>query len=279
MPATTKLDANIYHSKVVARAFDILGVIADESSDIAITEVAEKVKLHKSTTHRLIMMLEASRFVERNEQTGRYSIGSRVIELGLSALNRLDLYALSKPRLRDLVEESEETAHLGIIQGPEIVLLSTVETKQSLRTSNTPGTRAPAHCSSIGKSILAFMPPSELDSFLRKYALAPYTRNTITSAARFRDEIDKTRKRGYGIDNEEAEEGLRCIGAPVLNGLDDAVAAVSISGPAFRITDDRIPALAAAVMRSAWLISSSLGYRGRHDQLLTAVGSRPRTRK
>jgi DNA-binding IclR family transcriptional regulator len=264
----------------VARAFDILGVIADEGSDIAITEVAEKVKLHKSTTHRLIMMLEASRFVERNEQTGRYSIGSRVIELGLSALNRLDLYALSKPRLRDLVEESEETAHLGIIQGPEIVLLVTVETKHSLRTSNTAGTRAPAHCSSIGKSILAFMPPGETDAFLRKNDLKPYTSNTITSAARFREEIERTRRRGYGIDDEEAESGLRCIGAPVMNGLDDAVAAVSISGPAFRITDDRVPALAAAVMRTAWLISSSLGYRGRHQEpVLTAVGNGSRHRK
>lgn len=279
MPSTTPVDANIYHSKVVARAFDILGVIADEGSEIAITEISEKVKLHKSTTHRLIMMLEASRFVEKNEQTGRYRIGSRVIELGLSALNQLDVYALSKPRLRDLVEESDETAHLGIIRGPEIILLCTVETKRALRTSDPPGTRRPAHCSSIGKSILGSVSTGELDSFLRKSDLAPFTPHTITSAARFREDMERTRKRGYALDDEEAEEGLRCIGAPILNGLEEVVAAVSISGPVFRITDERVPVLAAAVMRTAWLISASLGYRSRLEETRLAVVSGSRHRK
>lgn len=259
MPQAEKSD--VYRSQVLDRTFQILDILAADGSGQGVTELAEKLSLHKSTTHRLIMVLESGRYVEKDGATGKYRLGSRIIELGLSALSRLDIYQIARPHLRDLVAETGETAHIGVMRGGEVVSLVNWESSQTLRTPSTIGTRHPAHCSSLGKAILAFGAPEELDRFLLDRTLERYTRHTITSAELFRKEIESVRRIGYAVDDEEREDGLRCIGAPVFSSSGEAVAAVSIAGPAFRITRDRTSSLAAAVMKTAGTISSALGYR------------------
>jgi DNA-binding IclR family transcriptional regulator len=265
MPQATK--SEVYRSQVLDRTFQILDILSSDGMGQGVTELAEKLQLHKSTTHRLIMVLESSRYVEKDGASGKYRLGSRIIELGLSALSRLDLYQVSRPHLRDLVAVTGETAHIGVMRDGEIVSLLNWESTQTLRTPSTIGTRHPVHCSSLGKAILAFSHADDLERFLHKRTFERYTRNTITSHDTFRKELESIRRIGYAIDDEEREDGLRCIGAPVFSSSGDVVAAVSIAGPVFRITRDRTSALASAVMKASETISGSLGYR-----LLSANG-------
>lgn len=259
MPQANKTE--VYRSQVLDRTFQILDILAEDGSGQGVTELAEKLSLHKSTTHRLIMVLESSRYVERDDATGKYRLGSRIIELGLSALSKLDLYQIARPHLRELVAETGETAHIGVIRQGEVVSLVNWESTQALRTPSTIGTRHPSHCSSLGKAILAFSTPEEIERFLHKRTLERYTRNTITSVDLFLKEMDSIRRTGYAVDDEEREDGLRCIGAPVFSCSGEVVAAVSIAGPAFRLTRDRTTSLAAAVIKTAGAISAAIGYR------------------
>jgi IclR family transcriptional regulator, KDG regulon repressor len=259
---TTVKKVKVYRVQVLDRAFQILNLLAEEPSGMGLTDIAEYLKLHKSTAHRLIMVLERSRFVEKNTVSGKYHLGSRLMELGLSAVSRLDVYEVARPQLRTLVKETGETAHLAVLREGEIVSLVNVQSSQTLRTPTTVGTRTPAHCTSLGKAMLAFAPPEHVEEFLGNRTLKPYTRKTITSPSRLKAELAATRARGYALDDEEREPGLRCIGAPVWDSTGEVVAAVSIAGPAFRITDRRVPALARMVMKIAARISASLGYSG-----------------
>ncbi|HEY4047875.1 MAG TPA: IclR family transcriptional regulator [Acidobacteriaceae bacterium] len=253
---------HIYRVQVLDRAFQILDLLADEKSGAGLMEVAERLKLHKSTAHRLMMVLEWSRFVEKNTVTGKYHLGSRLMELGLSAASRLDVYEVAGPYLRSLVKETGETAHLAVLRDGQVVSIVNIESSQTLRTPATVGTRTPAHCTSLGKAMLAFASQEHLEEFLHERKLESYTRNTITSLSRFRAELRAIRKRGYAIDNEEREQGLRCIGAPLRDSTGEVIAAISIAGPVFRIGEERVPTLASTVMRIAAAISASLGYRG-----------------
>jgi IclR family KDG regulon transcriptional repressor len=253
--------SKIYRVQVLDRAFQILNLLADEKSGIGPMEVAQRLKLHKSTAHRLIMVLESSRFVEKNTITGKYHLGSRLMELGLSAVSRLDVYEVAGPHLRTLVKETGETAHLAVLRDGQVVSLVNFESSQTLRTPATVGTRTPAHCTSLGKAMLAFATQEHIDDFLRGRKLVRYTPNTIVSAAKFKAELRAIRERGYAIDNQEREPGLRCIGAPLWDSAGDVIAAISIAGPVFRIGDDRVPGLSMSVMKIAARISASLGYR------------------
>jgi DNA-binding IclR family transcriptional regulator len=251
-----------YRVQVLDRAFQILNMLADEHAGASITEIAERLSLHKSTVHRLLMVLGSSRFVEKNTITGKYHLGSRIMELGLSAVSRLDIYEVAGPHLRVLVKETGETAHLAVLRDGQVVSLVNIQSSQTLRTPTTVGTRTPAHCTSLGKAMLAFANPEHIDDFLYKRKLERYTPKTITTASALRAELTAIRNRGYAVDDEEREEGLRCIGAPIWDNSGNVVAALSIAGPAFRIGVDRVPALARMVMRNAAGISASLGYRG-----------------
>lgn len=255
-------EPHIYKVQVLDRAFQILNLLADEKSGAGLMEIASRLKLHKSTAHRLIMVLEVSRFVEKNTVSGKYHLGSRLMELGLSAVSRLDVYEVAGPHLRTLVKETGETAHLAVLRDGQVVSLVNVESSQTLRTPATVGTRTPAYCTSLGKAMLAFAPPEHIEAFLRNRKLEAFTRKTITSPSRFKQELRSIQKLGYAIDNEEREPGLRCIGAPLWDSSGSVIAAISIAGPVFRIGDDRISDLAGIVMKVAARISASLGYRG-----------------
>jgi DNA-binding IclR family transcriptional regulator len=258
--------SEVYRSQVLDRTFQILDILADDGLGQGVTELAEKLSLHKSTTHRLIMVLESSRYVERDNATGKYRLGSRILELGLSALSRLDIYEVARPHLRNLVAESGETAHIGVMRNGEIISIVNVESTQALRTPSAIGTSHPAHCSSLGKAILAFSSEDAVNDFFKGRTMEAYTPKTITSAEGLLKEIEAIRQSGYAIDDEEREEGLRCIGAPVWNSAGEVIAAVSIAGPVFRITRDRTAGLAAAVDKAARRISAALGYRSQSKQ-------------
>jgi len=253
--------AATYRIQVLDRAFGILDVLADKDAGCGLAEVAGILKLHKATTHRLLMVLEGARYVER-DAAGRYRLGSRIMELGLSALSRLDVCEVARPHLRALVEKTGETAHLAVLRDAEMVSLIDVESRQTVRTPSVVGQRRPAYCNALGKAILAFLADEQVDEYLKGRVLKPYTPRTITSAARLRTELRMVHELGYALDDEEWETGLRCIGAPVRDSIGSVIAAISISGPSFRMDPERLEALGAAVVQAAAKISEALCYRG-----------------
>ena len=258
MPHRTK--PSPYRVQVLDRALVILDALAEHGPELPLAALAETVRLHKSTVHRLATVLERHRLVERDANTGRYRLGLKLFELGSRAVAHLDLAGRAAAALKRLVFETGETAHLCILDRGEVLSLSHCESPRTIRTPSTVGRRTSPHCTSAGKALLAHLPEEELDDVIARLGLRAYTRNTVTVPAQLKLELETVRARGWALDNEEVEENLRCIGAPVRNFSGKVVAAVSIAGPAFRLTNDTIPMLARAVVKAADRVSKELGY-------------------
>lgn len=266
---------SLYRIRVLERVFRLLDILSKDNHELGLVEITKELRLHKSSTHRLLMALEHFQYVSKNPVTGKYSLGGKLIELGMKAVSRLDLYQIARPYLERLVAETGETAHVGVLQEGEIISIVNVQSSQTLRLPSTVGRRAPVHCSSLGKAITAFLSGQEAEEITRDRELKAYTRRTITKLSSFRKELKKVRDRGYAVDDEEFEEGLRCVGAPIQDHTGKVIAAISIAGPAFRLKDDRLPALAQAVKKAAAELSGRLGYR---NSDAVASSSTPRAR-
>jgi DNA-binding IclR family transcriptional regulator len=252
----------VYRVRVLDRAFSIVNLLSLVDQPMGASEIGQNLHLNKTTVHRLLAVLEHHRYVERDSLSGRYRLGLKLAELGNLALSRFDLQRIARPYIERLVKETGETAHLGIMQQNEVISLVNVETQHSLRSPSTVGRRSPLHCTSQGKVLLASLPPQQVEQALRGYRFVTYTGRTLRNPAALRTELSKVRQSGYAVDNEEFEEGLRCIGAPVRDHTARVIAAISIAGPRFRITSECTPSLVRKVMRVASDLSETLGYNG-----------------
>lgn len=251
----------LYRVQVLDRSVAILQALADSDTDLGPAEIAHRLSLHKSTIHRLLVVLERHSLVTRETANGKYSLGLRLFELGTRAVSRLDLRKHAQPLLERLVVETGETAHVCVLDNGEMMSVSNAESPRTVRTPSTLGRRTPVHCTSVGKALAAFLPERALDDLLGQRPMRAYTRNTVVTRAALLEQLVEVRQRGYAVDDEEIEEGLRCVGAPVRNYSRQVVASISIAGPAYRISRDRIPALARVVMSAAGDLSAELGYR------------------
>ena len=251
-----------YKVQVLDRALAALAILANSSSDCSLAELCPALKLHKSTVHRLMMVLEQHRLVVKNPETGRYRLGLRLYELGSRAIDGLDLRGRARPYLDRLQRQFGETVFFCILDEGQVFYVEKVESQQSVRTACTVGSRAPAYCTAVGKAMLAELSEPEVNEVIRRWGLKTVTPNTITTAAALKAELRAVRSRGYAIDNEEKEEGLRCVSAAVRGHSGKLFAAMSVSGPAFRMTKERIPEVGQAVMRAANELSAELGYEG-----------------
>jgi DNA-binding IclR family transcriptional regulator len=251
-----------YKVQVLDRALAILNVLASTRQDASLMELAEMVKLHKSTVHRLVMILERYRFVERDPRTGRYHLGLRLFELGTIAVGSFNIRERARRHLERVLMETDETVHLCVPDAGEVLYLDKIEPARSVRMASRIGRRNPMHCTAVGKAILAHLPEAEVEDILRRHGLARFTPRTITETAKLRVELASIRERGFSIDDEEVEEGVRCVGAAVLDHTSRPIAAISVSAPAFRLPVDKMGPLAAAVCAAAHSLSAESGYRG-----------------
>jgi DNA-binding IclR family transcriptional regulator len=199
----------------------------------------------------------------------------RLFELGSLVLQRMDLWDEALPFLENLVRDSGETGHLAVLDGGEAIYIERVEARRALRVPSAVGRGYPAHATNLGKVLLAYTDPAQLEEWIAERGLVGFTANTITDAAQLRAELTAIRERGYAVDNEEYDEGLRCIGAPVWDHNGRVVAAVGIGGPVTRITPARIEELAELVMAAARGLSRRLG--AHQSGAYTSPGVRLRT--
>jgi DNA-binding IclR family transcriptional regulator len=251
--------------QTIERASSILDILGQSPQGISIRELSTKIKLPKGTTHRLLSSLSYFGYVRQDPKTRNYLLGLKLVELGQLLLGQLDLRKEAEPFLRALAERTKETVHLVFLDRNEIVYIDKVETEQNssgLKMASRVGLRNPAHSSAVGKVLLAHFPEEELKNFIKEKGLAKRTENTIIDPTQLKDHLKLVRAQGYAIDDEENEKGIRCVAAPIYNEVGKTVAAISISGPAFRITKKVIQeSLKKEVMETALKVSQRLGFR------------------
>jgi IclR family acetate operon transcriptional repressor len=252
--------SNPYIVQPVYKALQVLRVLGDERRELALSEICYRVDLPKTTVFRYLQTLCVCGFVTHDSNTDLYRIGLRVWELGQTVHEPLRIRELALPAMRELRDQFNETVNLGVLDGPEVVYLEIIESRRSLRMQAQLGGRDPVYSTALGKAVLAFLPEEQWPGHLPSM-LAPRTDHTTTALGRLRQQLMQTRERGFALDDEENEEGARCIAAPIFNHQRQAAAAVSLSAPASRLTDRLLPKAAAAAVQTANAISERLGYR------------------
>jgi DNA-binding IclR family transcriptional regulator len=244
----------------VQKAIRILGTLA-ESPDLTLSELARTLDIPKSSVHGILKTLCEGTLVERDEASGKYHLGVRMVEWGNRAQLELDICRIAAPFLKGLNQEFDETVHLTVLDRDEVLYVDCIESQRRLRTYSVIGIRAPLYCTSVGKAILAFRKDEEIRRIAREKGLRKITATTIDSEEKLFAELARIRDAGYAVDDMEHEDHLRCVGAPIRNAKGDVFASMSVSGPAERNTHERIRAMAPAVMQAAAEISRRLGWR------------------
>jgi IclR family transcriptional regulator, KDG regulon repressor len=243
----------------ILRASNILKCFSGDKTHFKITELARHLGLDRSTTYRILLSLEKAGFVEKDE-TGTYSLGLAAFEIGNAYLMQTDLIQVSKPIMADLASKVQETVHLAVLSDIEIVYVDKVDSPRTLGVISKLGQRGPLHCTSLGKTLLAFQPEDEQARIIQRIRMNPFTSRTITTKPRLIEELRIIKKQGYALDRREIEEDVECIGAPILNHFGNVIAALSISGPQKKIGTPREKQFIHDVVKAAALISSKMGY-------------------
>lgn len=241
----------------VANAIQLLKAFSDEHSVLGISALAERLRLAKSTVHRLASTLVQDGMLEQTID-GQYRLGLAVFELGALVRRKLDLSFEAKPWLMTLREQTGETVDLSILDHDGVVCVNFLESQKVNRISSGIGLRKPAHCTAEGKVLIAFQPAQVIDRVLAS-THERRTPRTLTDPGALRQELAKVRARGYAIDDEEYELGVRSIAAPVRDDSGSSVAAVGVSGPAQRLTKSRLATIGRQVNAAAKSISLRLG--------------------
>jgi IclR family transcriptional regulator, KDG regulon repressor len=246
----------------VATAVALLKAFSEDEVDIGVSTLARRLGIAKSTVHRLATTLVSEGMLEQNPENGKYRLGIALFGLGALVRRRMDVSTEAKPYLFDLRETTGETVHLAILDRTEIMYVYNLESMQAIRMRSDIGVRKPAYCTAEGLAMLAFHPPGVIDEIVAR-GLKPRTPKTNTDPEAFRRALAGVRERGYAIEDEESEAGMRSLAAPIRNGAGEVAGAVGVAGPVQRLPDEVLASFAPHVLKTADAISVRLGYRSR----------------
>ncbi len=244
----------------VDRALLILEIIAENTEGIGITDISTISGIHKSTVHRLVTTLQANDYIEQGENN-KYKITFKLYELGSKILANVDVIDVAKPFIEKLAKEVNEVVHLVVRNKNEIVYVDKVEANtNTMMMGSSVGKSSPLYCTSVGKAILSNSNLEDIEKVWASSNILKLTEKTIVDYDAFLEELHKTKDRGYAIDDEENEIGVRCVGAPIFDRKGDVIAAISISGPSFRVTYDNLDFYTKRLKEAAGEISKNMGY-------------------
>jgi len=249
-----------YPIKALDKSLSVLDLLLKKDSAMNMTELAKKLGFYPSTVHRILDTLKQWDYVERDSQTQKYQLGLKALELGMAKLHQMDLPREIAPYLKALVKQCNETVHLGVLKEGEVLYLAKEESSQTIRMCSYVGKRTSLYCSALGKVLLAYFSKEERRQILGKKVLLPLTENTITDRRELEKELNKVKEQGFALDREENEKDIRCVAAPIRNYHGKVIAAISISGPAFRIDKNTQNKLKRALLETSKKISERLGY-------------------
>jgi IclR family acetate operon transcriptional repressor len=246
--------------QVLDRSLSLLSIIADNDGS-TLTDLADVSGMAPSTVHRLLTSLANHGMLTHDPESGDWTIGVRAFEIGNAFLRYRKLGTISRPFLKRLMDECGETANIAIEDEGDVVFISQVESHAPMRAFFRPGRRGPIHASGIGKAILSTWSDTDIGQMLSGKTLAHFTEHTLDTLPALLKDIQLIRARGWSIDDEEHTLGMRCIAAPLFNEHGEAIAGISISGPAVRLPKDKLNLLGPVIRRTA-------------DELTTAMGGR-----
>jgi IclR family transcriptional regulator, KDG regulon repressor len=255
-----KAPAERYRIHVIDRAAQILDTFGFDHQELSVSEIGAKTGLHRSTAHRILMALEYNDLIKQNPDTGKYHLGIKLFKLGHQAVSQLSLREICRPFLMRIMNETQETVHLAVLDDDQVLYLDKVEGPHALRMPSRVGRHIPTYCTSLGKAMLSCLDDHEVKNIFRSRVLRSYTVNTVKTLDRLLTELRVIRRRGYSVDNEEIEIGLRCVGAPLKDHTGGMVGAISTAAPSARLVAQKIPSVGRLVMAVAAEISAQLGY-------------------
>jgi IclR family transcriptional regulator, KDG regulon repressor len=246
--------------KSVGRALDIITLVSSKKSGLGVTEIAKQIDINKSSVYRILSTLVQYGYVEQDVETGRYKLGYKFLDISSKLLESIDIRTEARPYLLDLESETNEVIHLAVWDQGEVVYIEKLEGNETLRMHSKVGKRAPMHCTSVGKAILAYLPINVVQDIIERKGLPMHTTTTITEKETFLKELIKIRHNGYALDLEENEYGITCVAVPIFDHLGKVIASISISGPTMRMTEERLEQLKVKMMEAGRNISGRLGY-------------------
>jgi IclR family acetate operon transcriptional repressor len=257
-PRSVETDAKLSTVQALDRGLNLLRELA-QVGNITLTNLAMRTGMPPSSTHRLLFTLQKHGFVEFDETTQEWQVGIEAFRIGNTYLARTNLVEAARKTLRGLMEDTGETANLGIADKGDVVFIDQIETHNPIRAFFRPGTRSHIHASGIGKSLLADMPHREVEKILKLKGQPEFTSKTLTSTKELFTNLEETRKRGWSIDDEERYSGMRCVASNIYNTFGETVAGISVSGPTVRFPDEVIARLGPIVKRAAAEVTNAIG--------------------
>jgi IclR family acetate operon transcriptional repressor len=246
------------------RGFSILEALAKSGAGLTLTDVAQRVQLPPSTTHRFLSTLERMGYVYQAGDLGLWYVGLQAFTVGTTFLANRDFVAQSHASMHRLMEQAGETANLAILDGTEAVFIAQVQCHEMMRTLVKLGSRVPLHASGVGKALFAALPDEQIDAILKVRGLPRITENTIVVPETMWAALRVIRQRGYSFDDEEHARSTRCVGAAVYDEHAEPLGAISIAGPSARLADERIRQLGPIVAHIAEELTRHLGGRWPH---------------
>ncbi|MFM1653160.1 IclR family transcriptional regulator [Brevibacillus sp. B_LB10_24] len=262
----TKKENDRYSSNSLVRGLAILRLFHAGQPTMSLAEIASQLGVSRTSPFRLLFTLQSLGYLHQDENTKRYELTPKVLELGFAYLNSLQLPDIARPYLERLRDETGASTHIGVLDGREVVYVARVPARGVTTITVTVGSRLPAHATSLGKSLLAFQSEEQIKEMLIDAELQPYTTQTKTMINDLLQELEVIRKQGYSLSNGEFESGIRSIAAPIFDNAGDVIAAVNVAAPEAILPDEFLRVFALpAILEAAEQLSSFFGYRpGKH---------------
>ncbi len=243
----------------LTRALSVLNVIAENAPGLTLTGISRALELAPSTTHRLLTTLQEERYVQYDRDSSHWQIGMQAFVTGNGFLSSRDLVSVARPFMRRMMEENGETVNLAISEGDDVIYMAQVESREMMRVYSKPGNRVPLHCSGVGKAIMMLMSDKDVDRIASLRGLPKLTEKTLVTLRALKTELKQSKKQGFALDDEEHAVGLRCVASVIYDEYAEPLAAISISGPAARISTGRLRELGETVKQFAGDITAALG--------------------
>lgn len=240
------------------RGLRILGCLAESQNGLTLSQITRHLELPKSTVHTILLTFERSGYIQRDESTSRFRLGPAVFRLASAALPALRVREQAASILRNLMDRTRLTVHMAALDGDELVLIARVNPPGIAAPASWIGKRMDFHCTALGKAILAHLAGEHMERLIRKHGMLRHNDNTISSMRRLVQELESTRRRGYAVDDEEEEIGMRCVGSAVINQSGQPECAISLVGTVDEISNESLATFAELIRTAAAKVSERL---------------------